>query len=106
MSFLAKRICISICPQSTVNIPPQQPKLAPIKLAEINIKPKKIYHPTVINACDTIFKKHPDDLNNEEIQKFNKYRSWKSEMGDPLEANLVYLPIGGLRKYLICSNLT
>ena len=102
ISPLGKRSFISISPQSTVQIPPQQPKLTAVKLAEINIKPKKIYHPTVINACDSIFKKHPDNLSNEEIQKFNKYRSWKSEMGDPLEANPVYLPIGGLRKCLVC----
>ena len=90
----------------TNSIPPEQPKLTTIKLEQIDIKPKKIYHPTILNACDTMFKKHPDQLSQEEIHKFNYYRNWKSEIGDPIEANPIYLPIGGLRKCLICGNLT
>ena len=96
----------SICPQTTISIPREQPKLTANKQEQIDIKPKKIYHPTILNACDTLFRKHPDHLSQEEIQKFNHYRSWKSEIGDPIEANPIYLPIGGLRKCLICANLT
>ena len=97
---------LSICPQTAIIIPPNQPKLAANKQTEINIRPKKIFHPTVINACDTLFKKHPDYLTKEEIKKFNNYKSWKSGIGDPIEANHIYLPIGGLSKCLICANLT
>ena len=77
-----------------------------MKLAEIDVRPKKIYHPTIINCCETLFNKHPDHLSKKEIIKFNHYRKWKSEIGDPIEANPVYLPIGGLRNCLICTNLT
>ena len=100
---------LSICPQITIDIPSTiglQPKLATTKLPEINIKPKKIYHPSIINACNSMFKKHPDNLSQEEIEKFNTYRSWKSQIGDPFESNPIFLPIGGLRTCLICANLT
>ena len=98
---------LSICDQTTIAIPPtQQPTLSVIKLPEMNIRPQKIYHPCIINACDTLFKKHPDNLSKEEIEKFNHYRKWKSEMKDPIESIPIYLPIGGLRKCLICTNLT
>ena len=80
--------------------------LAYFKNEQISIRPKKIYHPTVINACNSLFGKHPDKLINEEILKFNQYRKYKLDLCDPLEANPIYLPIGGLRKCLICSNLT
>ena len=92
---------LSICPQTAFNIPPQQPKLYFTKL-----RPKKIYHPTILSACDTMFGNHLDLLSREEILKFNNYRSWKLDMGDPIEANPIYLPIGGLRRCLICANLT
>ena len=78
----------------------------PLKNAAISIKPRKIYHPTIINACEAMFKKHPDQLVSEEIIKFNHYRNWKPEMGDPLESNVVYLPAGGLRTCLLCGHLT
>ena len=97
---------LAICPQTPFNISPQEPKLSSTKLEDINIRPKKIYHPTVISACDTLFGKHPDLLSNEEILKFNNYRSWKSDIGDPIEENPIYLPIGGLRRCVICANLT
>ena len=62
--------------------------------------------PTIINACETMFNKHPDHLLSDEIIKFNNYRRWKSEIGDSMEKNPIYLPIGGLRKCVICENLT
>ena len=97
---------LSFCSQPTIDIPPTQKQLSVVKLQEINIRPKKIYHPSIINACECMFKKHPDNLSKEEIDKFNQYRKYKSEIGDPLEANPIYLPIGGLRKCVICANLT
>ena len=63
----------------SISISPQQPNLVYVKNEQVSIRPKKIYHPT---------------------------KKWKTEIGDPLEANVVYLPIGGLRKCLICGNLT
>ena len=99
-------LALSFCSQPTIDIPPTQQQLSVVKLQEINIRPKKIYHPSIINACECMFQKHPDNLFKEEIDKFNHYRKWKSEIGDPLEANPIYLPIGGLRKCVICANLT
>ena len=74
--------------------------------SQISIRPRKIYHPTTINACESLFKKHPDMLQPEEVIKFNNFRKYKKEVGDPLETNVVFLPIGGLRKCLICGHLT
>ena len=37
-----------------------------------------------------MFTKHPDQLSKEEIEKFNQYRKYKLEIGDPLEANPIY----------------
>ena len=71
----------SICPQMTICILPEQPQLTAINLQQIDINPKKIYHPTILNTRDTMFKKHPDHLSQEEILKFNHYRCWKSEIG-------------------------
>ena len=86
-------------------IPPID-NLTIVRNAGISIKPRIIYHPAVINACEAIFKKHPDQLEQDEIVKFNHYRKWKTEMGDPLESNIVYLPTGGLRNCLVCGHLT
>ena len=90
----------------TISFTPLKVKLSFVKNAAISIKPRKIYHPTIINACEAMFKKHPDQLVSEEIIKFNHYRNWKTEMGDPLESNVVYLPAGGLRTCLVCGHLT
>ena len=42
-----------------------------MKIMEIDIKPKKICHHTIIHACDTTFNKHPDHLLKEEVLNFN-----------------------------------
>ena len=60
----------------------------------------------MIKCINTMFNNHPDALTQEEIIKFNHYKRWKSESGDPLETNPIYLPIGGLQKCLVCQNLT
>ena len=75
-------------------------------MAIIDIQPRKVYHPSIINACDSMFKKHPDQMSKDEIVRFNVFRIWKTDNGDPLETNVVYLPIGGLRTCLICRHLT
>ena len=70
------------------------------------IRPWKFYQHSIINASDSLFKKHPDLLQPDDIIKFNHFRKYKSEIGDPLETNVVFLPIGGLRTCLVCGNLT
>ena len=86
-------------------IPPID-NLTIVRNANISIKPRKIYHPAVINACEAMFKRHPNQLEQDEIEKFNHYRKWKADMGDPVEYSLVYLPTGGLRNCLVCGHLT
>ena len=51
---------LSFCSQATIAIPPAnpKPKLSHVKLEAIDIRPKKIYDPTTLNACETLFKKH------------------------------------------------
>ena len=85
---------------------PESPNLNIVHNTTVSIKPRKIYHPAVINASIAMFKKHPDQLTQEEIIKFNHYKKFKAEMDDPLETNVVYLPLGGLRNCLVCGNLT
>ena len=66
------------------------------KFCCFSIRPRKVYHPSIINACKSMVKRHPDSFTKEEGLKFLEIRNWKSEVGDPLETNVVYLPIGGL----------
>ena len=113
MQHAEKETTLSLLILPQIDIPPikkslypEKPKLSFEKIEGIDIKPRKIYHPCIINACDTMFKKHPDLLANEEIIKFNEYRAWKKKRDDPLESNPIYLSIGRLRKCLICENLT
>ena len=89
-----------------ISFSPQDLNLSIVKNAGIDIRPRKIYHPTIINACLAMYNKHPDALTQDEVLKFNEYRRWRSEMGQPLESNVIYLPIGGLRTCLICGHLT
>ena len=89
-----------------IDISPALKRLSISNQDQISVRPRKIYHPCIINASDSLFKKHPDLLQPDEIVKFNNFRKYKSEIGDPLETNVVFLPIGGLRKCLVCGNLT
>ena len=113
MKHTEKETTLSLLILPQIDIPPikkslypEKAKLSFDKIEGMDIKPRKIYHPCIINACFTMFRKHPDLLAQEEIVKFNEYRAWKKERDDPLEFNPIYLPIGGLRKCLVCENLT
>ena len=103
-----KNNTLTISHLTHINVLPAQHRflIQTQKGSQISIRPRKIYHPTIIDACNSLFKKHPDLLQPEEIIQFNKFRKYKSEVGDPLETNVVFLPIGGLRKCLICGHLT
>ena len=85
---------------------PEKPKLSFKRNDPISISPKPIYHPAIIKACQAICSKHPDHLSPEETLKFNHYRNWKLQNGEPLEEDIVYLPTGGLRTCLACGQLT
>ena len=96
---------MSSLPQVDIS-PAKKANLKAVINLPISISPRKIYHPSIINASESLFKKHPDMLQQDEIIKFNHFKKYKSEIGDPLETNVVFLPIGGLRKCLVCENLT
>jgi hypothetical protein len=106
LPFPKPLLALSFCPQPTIEITITPKQLLVVKLQEINIRPKKIYHPSIITACECMFEKLPDNLSKEEIDKFNQYRKYKSKIGDPLEANPIYIPMCGLGNCLICANLT
>ena len=94
---------------SSIDIPPvnkEQPKLDIIKSRSISIPPRPVYHPAIINACDAMFAKHPSKLDPDEVKKFKMYRTRKIQIGEPLEEEVIYLPIGGLRTCLNCRELT
>ena len=108
--FIKKRLIsfsnLAITTLPFIAILPTLPNLSITKNAAISIRPHKVYHLSIINDSESMFKKNPDSLTKEEILKFNHFRNWKSQVGDPLETNDVYLPIGGLRTCMICGHLT
>jgi hypothetical protein len=95
--------------QSSMDIPPttqEKPKLQVVKTQSTSIPPRPIYHPAIINASDAMFSKHPSQLVPEEVVKFNAYRSRKQQIGEPLETEIIYQPIGGIRTCLHCGEIT
>ena len=84
----------------------KQPKLDIVKSQSTSIPHHPVYHPTIVNVCDAMFEKHPSKLNPDEVKKFKMYRTRKMQIGEPLEAEVIYLPIGGLRTCLNCRELT
>ena len=99
---------LTTCSQPGISIESKsQPlTLSVVKNTEINIRFRQIYHPTTINACLAMFNNHPDALTQEEVLKFNHYKSWKKESGEPLETSTIYLPIGGFLTFFVCQNFT
>ena len=94
---------------STVNIPPvlkERTKLTLVRCTKTTITPRSVYHPAIINACEAMFSKHPSKLIPEEVDKFNVYQNRKIQIGEPLESEVIYLPIGGIRTCVTCGELT
>ena len=95
---------------SSVDIAPEDPKNIPKLSIEtqssLSIPPATIHHPAIINACFAILGKHPSQLSPAEVIQFQQYKQFKADIGDPIEENVVYMPIGGLRTCLQCNNLT
>ena len=103
------QINLSASPLSSIDIPPvikKMSNLSIVKSQAISIPPRPVYHPTIINACTAMFAKHPSQLRPDEVEKFNFYRKRKSQIGEPLEEEIIYLPSGGLRTCLNCRELT
>ena len=81
-------------------------KLTIVKISAISILPRPIYHHAIIDASRAFFLKPPSQLTTDEAQKFKKYQEDKTEIGEPLEAEVKFLPIGGIRTCLNCGELT
>ena len=92
-----------------IDIPPitmQRPKLNIRKTGSTSIPPRPVYHPAIINASKAMFAKHPSQLTPEEVKKFKYYQDHKIRIGEPLETEVIYLPIGGIRTCLNCGEIT
>ena len=92
---------IDIAPE----IPPR-PNLSIVSQPSISIPPRTVYHPTIINAYYAILGKHPSSLSPTEAEQFCQYKEFKARNDDPIEENVVYLPIGGIRTCIHCENPT
>ena len=68
-------------------------KLTIVKISAISILPRPIYHHAIIDASRAFFLKPPSQLTTDEAQKFKKYQEDKTEIGEPLEAEVKFLPI-------------
>ena len=53
---------LSVYHQEQISISRENPKLSMIRNQTISIPPRPVYHPAIVNACETIFGRHPDDL--------------------------------------------
>ena len=95
----------------SVDVPPtivrkKEPSLTLQRIQGVSIPPREVYHPAIHNACQAMFEKHIDDLTPEDTHKFNFYRRHKTEIGEPLETEMIYLPVGVMRLCLNCGELT
>ena len=84
---------------------PKPQSLTFVKNEAISIPPRKIFHPTIINASKSRHGKHPSELSKEEIVQFNAYLKWKHDIGEPVQKDLIYLP-SMMRDCLHCGNPT
>ena len=74
--------------------------------SSISIPPRPVYHPAINQACQAMFGKHPTSLTPEEVSKFKIYQRQKLKNNDPIENDVIYQPIGGIRTCIQCGNLT
>ena len=47
-------------------------------------------HPAVLNACYAWFNKPPDQLTPEEVQKYEQFRQFSIQSGDPIETSILF----------------
>ena len=100
---------LSITISPSFDLPPRiqtKPKLSLTCVQTTSISPRAIYHPAIISACKAFHGKHPSQLTPEEANKFNFYRTYKQQHGEPIEDDIVYLPSGGMKNCLQCGELT
>ena len=125
-SNCVKKPKLTVCVQESLSLIPDEPILSTTKLEPISvlpmkaqlsnlsihsvqntsIPPKAIFHPAIIRASLSMFKKKPDSLTAEELNKFNLFIKWKLHNGEPIEEDILYNPAGGNMNCLHCDRPT
>ena len=54
--------------------------------------PKPKFHPHIVEACQQIYGKQPEELSQEETEHFRGYKEWKIRNGTPIEEDSLYKP--------------
>ena len=106
ISILPNNPLLTISVQSSTSTQPKPQNLSICPSSNISIPGRKIYHPAIIKASQSMFEKHPDLLTKEEAEKFNHYRKYKIDQGDPIEESIIYSPCGGMKRCLQCDQPT
>ena len=96
---------LSFFQSANVDIPPKHQNLSFTDVKTVSVLPKPSYHPAIIKACISMFDKKPDKLEPEEVNKFNHYRNYKLQNGEPIEEDIIYLP-SSMRNCLHCDQPT
>ena len=101
---------LSVQKLTSLDIIPQESsprsKLSIENVSTVSISPRTIYHPSIINACFAIIGKHPSQMSPSEVKEFDMYVQFKARIGESIENDVVYLPVGGIRTCLHCQNPT
>ena len=96
---------LSFSQSKNVDIFPKHQKLSFAEVKTVSVLPKPSYHPAIIKACISMFNKKPDKLEPDEVQKFNHYRNYKIQNGEPIEEDIIYL-LTSMRNCLHCDQPT
>jgi len=102
----ALKVLVDVACETAQSVPVLPKKILSVEpVAQIDIPPRKIYHPSLINASKAFYDKHPSDLSREERDKFKFYLQHKRSCGEPVETDVVYLPTS-MRNCLHCGHPT
>ena len=105
-SYVPDKPTLSIVNLESISIPPLRPRLSNLSIQSVqqtSIPPKHVYHPAIIRASLSMFRKKPDCLTAEEVDKFNSFINWKLKSGEPIEEDILYNPAGGNQNCLHCD---
>ena len=98
--------CTTLALASIAPVFKKETELNIVKTSSTSIPPRPVYHPAVVNASQAMFRKHPSQLLPEEVHKFKNYQEHKIRIDEPLEMEVIFLPIGGTRTCINCGELT
>ena len=102
----AVKVLVDVACETTQPVPVPPRKILSVEnVSQTDIPPRKIYHPSIINASKAFYDKHPSDLSREEREKFKFYLQHKRSCGEPVETDVVYLPTS-MRSCLHCGHPT